>query len=117
MSSAVVSDLLVTAKSREIQRGMLAEMRGDHDAAGRHLLAAAHLELVLADDYAAAGESQLALRSRISAASCFWRGGDVARGRKVFESIARDHPERSATVQNLIEELEGNGAQWISPPE
>lgn len=117
MSTTVVSDMLVTTKSREIQRGMLAEMRGDRAAAGRHLLAAAHLELVLADDYTAARESKLAIRSRISAASCFWRGGDVARGREVFESIVRDHPERSATVQNLIEELEGNGAQRISPPE
>ncbi len=54
MPSSPVSDMLVTVKSREVQRGMLAEMRGDRAAASRHLLAAAHLELVLADDYAQA---------------------------------------------------------------
>ena len=48
---APVSDMLVTVKSRELQRGMLAEMRGDRTGAARHLLAAAHLELVLDDDY------------------------------------------------------------------
>jgi hypothetical protein len=46
-----VSDMLVTVKSRELQRGLLAEMHGDQTGAARHLLAAAHLELVLADDY------------------------------------------------------------------
>jgi hypothetical protein len=40
------SDMLVTVKSRELQRGLLAEMRGDQTGAARHLLAAAHLELV-----------------------------------------------------------------------
>ena len=38
-----VSDMLITVKTREVQRGMLAEMRGDKAAARRHLLAAAHL--------------------------------------------------------------------------
>jgi hypothetical protein len=47
---APVSDMLVTVKSRELQRGMLAEMRGDRSSAARHLLAAVHLELVLVDD-------------------------------------------------------------------
>ena len=58
------SELLVTVKSREVQRGLQAELRGDRAAAARHLLAAAHLELVLADDYAQAGQADLALRSR-----------------------------------------------------
>jgi len=105
MASATVSDMLVTTKSREIQRGMLAEMRGDHERAGRHLLAAAHLELVLADDYAAAGDAELAIRSRISAGSCFWRGGDVQRGRQVLEQVVRDHPERAKAVPSVIDDL------------
>ena len=50
-ASPAVSDMLVTVKSREIQRALLAEMRGDQAAAPRHFLAAAHLELVLAEDY------------------------------------------------------------------
>jgi hypothetical protein len=50
MALVPVSDMLVTVKSRELQLGMLAEMRGDRTGAARHLLAAGHLELVLADD-------------------------------------------------------------------
>jgi hypothetical protein len=41
----------------------------------RHFLAAGHLALVLADDYEQVGETELAIRSRLSAGSCFWRGG------------------------------------------
>ena len=66
VAQPAVSDLLVTAKSRELQRGMLAEMSGKGDDATPHFLAAAHLELVLADDYDRAGEPELGRRSRIS---------------------------------------------------
>jgi hypothetical protein len=69
-----ISDLLRTAKSREVQRAMRAEMRKDHDAAIRHLLAAAHMEIVLASDYRVVNADDMVLRSLISAASCFWRG-------------------------------------------
>ena len=68
-----VNNLLGTAKSREVQRAMLAEMRGDRANAAVHFLAAGHMEQVLALDFAAAGETDLALRSRLSAASCFSR--------------------------------------------
>ena len=47
---AMVSDMLITVKSREVQRATLAEMRDDRKEAAKHFLAAAHLELVLADD-------------------------------------------------------------------
>lgn len=50
-----VSDMLVTVKSREVQRGMLAEMGNRQTEARTHFLAAAHLELVLADDYERGG--------------------------------------------------------------
>ena len=50
-----ISDMLVTVKSREVQRGILAEMRGDREAATRHFLASGHLELVLAADYDESG--------------------------------------------------------------
>ena len=63
--------MLVTVKSREVQRALLAEMRGDPEAAQRHFLASAHLELVLAADYEQAGDSPLSFRSQLSAASCF----------------------------------------------
>ena len=44
---STVSDMTVTVKSREVQRGMLAEMGSKHEEAREHFLAAAHLELVL----------------------------------------------------------------------
>lgn len=50
-----VSDMLVTVKSREVQRGLLAEMAGNREEASRHFLAAGRLEMVLANDYAVAG--------------------------------------------------------------
>ena len=57
-----------------LQRALFAESAGDREAARRRSLAAAHLELVLGHDYEDAGEPDLALRSRISAASCLWSG-------------------------------------------
>lgn len=94
------SDMLVTVKSREMQRAMVAETWGDRVAARRHFLAAAHLELVLA------GDTQLAVRSRVSAGSCFWRGGEVQRAREQFGALIDDHPERAGEVQETVRELE-----------
>ncbi len=101
-----VSDLLVTAKSREIQRGMFAEWRGDKVEAARHLLAAGHLELVLAEDYDAAGNSRNALRSRISAASCFWRSGDFEKARFLFDEMLANDSTQSTMIAETIAELE-----------
>ena len=64
---STVSDMTVTVKSREVQRGMLAAMGSRPEDAREHFLAAAHLELVLANDYEQAGDMELARRSRISA--------------------------------------------------
>ena len=100
-----VSDMLVTVKSREMQRAMLAEMRGDQHAARKHFLAAAHLELVLADDYEQAGEGDLAFRSRLSAASCFWRAGQSEQSRLVFDTLSRSNPDRAAEVRQVTDEL------------
>jgi hypothetical protein len=102
----MVSDMLVTVKSREVQRAMLAEMRGDHKAAAKHFLAAAHLELVLADDYAQAGQPELALRSGISAASCFWSAGHQDRARPLFDELIQTHPAQAAEIRQVVEELE-----------
>jgi hypothetical protein len=101
-----VSDMLVTVKSRELQRGVLAEMGGDRTGAVRHLLAAAHLELVLADDYAQADQLDLALRSRLSAASCFWRAGQPDHAHELFESIIQDHPTQKQAIREVIAALE-----------
>jgi hypothetical protein len=98
--------MLVTVKSREVQRALLAEMRADGAGAARHFLAAAHLELVLAEDYTQAGEPDLALRSRLSAASCFWRGGEIGQARLLFDDLAQAEPARAKEIQQVRSELE-----------
>jgi hypothetical protein len=106
--SGQVSDMLMTVKSREVQRGMLAEMRGDRPSTARHFLAAAHLELVLAADFEEAGESDLAERSRRSAVSCFWRAGDSQTARGLIQEMLGAHPECAASIQELLDDLERN---------
>lgn len=96
-----VSDLLLTTKSREIQRGSAAEARGEAEDAARHFLAAAHLELVLSEDYQRSGQAELAVRSLLSAASCFWRGGEVDRARSLLDRTVQEFPG-SATEANAI---------------
>ncbi len=103
---APVSDMLVTVKSREVQRAMLAEMSGDRKAAAKHFLAAGHLELVLADDYAQAGQPDLALRSGVSAASCFWRAGHQDRARPLVDELLLAHPAQAAAIRQVVKELE-----------
>jgi hypothetical protein len=106
--SGAVSDMLMTVKSREVQRGMLAEMRGDRPSASRHFLAAAHLELVLAADFEEIGDAELAVRSRLSAASCFWRAGDPLSARGLIETLLEAHPERAAIIREVIDDLVQN---------
>jgi hypothetical protein len=82
-----VSDMLATVRSRESQRALFAESAGNREAARRHFLAAAHLELVLAHDYDEAREPDLALRIWISAASCLWSGSDIEQGGQALERL------------------------------
>jgi hypothetical protein len=98
--------MLVTVKSREVQRALLAEMRADGAGAARHFLAAAHLELVLAEDYTQAGEADLAFGSLLSAASCFWRGGDSGQAGQLLDRLVQAEPVRATEVQQLRSELE-----------
>ena len=100
-----VNNLLGTAKSREIQRALLAEMRGDARKPRLHFLAAGHMELVLSVDYESAGETDLALRSRLSAASCFWRGGQSNQARTLFDSLLKEYPDRASEIQKVMAEL------------
>jgi hypothetical protein len=100
-----VNNLLATAKSREAQRAILAEMRGDRDNAGLHFLAAGHMELVLAVDYESAGQNALALRSRLSAASCFWRAGHLPQARALLDTLVQTNPNHAAEVQAVLAEL------------
>jgi hypothetical protein len=101
-----ISDMLVTVKAREVQRGMLAEMGGEQARAARHFLAAAHLELVLLKDYAEDGQDDMAFRSGLSAASCFWRAGQVEKARPLFDSLVDDFPDRAGAVEQSVAELE-----------
>lgn len=100
-----VSDMLITVKSREVQRALFAESARDREAARRHFLAAAHLELVLAHDYDEAGEPDLALRSRISAASCLWSGGDIEQGRQALERLQVQYPAQTTAIATIMSEL------------
>ena len=100
-----VSDMLVTVKSREVQRAMFAESAGDREAARLHFRAAAHLELVLAHDYDEAGETDLALRSRISAASCLWSAGDIEQGRQALERLQVQYPAQTTAIAQVMAEL------------
>jgi hypothetical protein len=104
-TSSVVSDMLVTVKSREIQRAMFAERSGDREAARRHFLAAAHLELVLAHDYDEAAEPDLALHSRISSASCLWSGGEIEQGRQALAALQIQFPGQATAIQEVVAEL------------
>ena len=100
-----VSDMLVTVKSREVQRALFTERSGNREAARRHFLAAAHLELVLAHDYDEAGEPELALRSRISSASSLWSAGQIEQGRQALEKLQAQYPAQTEEIQQLIAEL------------
>ena len=102
----MVSDMTLTVKSRELQRGMLAAMGGHPEDSREHFLAAAHLELMLANDYEQAGDRELARRSRFSAASCFWRAGEVERERSIFEEERQADLRGSDEIHELISELE-----------
>jgi hypothetical protein len=103
---APVSDMLITVKSREVQRGMLAEMGERQTEARRHFLAAAHLELVLAGDYEQVGDADLARRSRISAASCFWRAGDAERAQTIFAALVSEAPDQAGEIDEIVHDLQ-----------
>jgi hypothetical protein len=85
---------------------MLAEMQGDRLSAARHLLAAAHMELVLAADFDACGETELAVRSRLGSASCFWRAGDSPTALRLIQDLLATYPDRAATILELQADLE-----------
>ena len=92
-------------KSREVQRAQFTESSGNREAARRHFLAAAHLELVLAHDYEEAGEPDLALRSRISSATCLWSASQIEPGRQALEKLQGQYPAQAKEIQQLIAEL------------
>jgi hypothetical protein len=67
--------------------------------------ASAHLELVSAHDYVAAREPDLALRSRISAASCLCSGGDIEQGRQELEKLQTQYPAQKSAIAEVMAEL------------
>lgn len=100
-----INNLLATAKSREVQRAILAEMRGERSDAALHFLAAAHMEMVLAADYQRAGDNDLALRSRLSAGSCLWRAGRQDQARALFECLMQATPDQATEIQKILADL------------
>src|SRR5262249_4548680 len=101
-----VNNLLATAKSREVQPALLADMRGDRGEPALHFLAAAHMELVLAADYERAQNKEMAFRSQLSAGSCLWRGGRSEQARDFLESLANSQPDRKAETEHVLAELD-----------
>ena len=110
-----VSDMLITVKSREIQRAMQARLHGNAAASERHFLAAGHLELVLADDYDEIHEHELASRSRVSAASCLWQAGQLDRAQAIFDAIVDSDPDAADELRAVIADLRKN-APATRPP-
>ena len=104
-SVATVSDMLVTVKSREVQRAMAAELQGDAARAKKHFLAAAHLEQVLADDYQNADDPALSHRSMISAASCFWRAGQHDEATAILGGLKQSDPSCQSEIEQVEDEL------------
>jgi hypothetical protein len=82
----------------------------------RYVLAAAHLELVLADDHAQVDQLDLALRSRLSAASCFWRAGQPDQAHELFETMIQNHPMQKQAIREVIAALEQDYPQPSSSP-
>ena len=100
-----VSDMLVTVKSREVQRAIAAAGRGETDVARKHFLAAAHLERVLADDYMSVNAATLSERAMLSAASCFWRAGATQSAVEVFTELKHERPSRVREIEDVEAEL------------
>jgi hypothetical protein len=96
---------LGAAKSREVQRALLAEMRGDGEAARGHFLASALLELTLAAYYEQGSDSPLSIRSQLSAVSCLWRAGDYEQAQHRFEDLRAAYPSQTAMIQQAQMEL------------
>ena len=98
------------AHDGQVPRGparMLAEMVGDRHSAARHFLAAAHMELVLAADFEGCGDTELAVRSRLSAASCFWRARDTQAALGLIQDMLRPiriEPRRSVNFKRTSSE-------------
>jgi hypothetical protein len=99
-------DYLIALKTRELQRAWLAERAMPPKDAHKHYLGGAVLELLLADEYSQAGEVRLARRSKISAATCYWRAGLQSYANEVLEDLRRDDPLRSAEVDDIRQRLE-----------
>jgi hypothetical protein len=48
----------------------------------------------------------LALRSGISAASCFWRAGHQDRTRPLLDDLRQAHAAQAVAIRKVVEELE-----------
>jgi len=57
-------------------------------------------------DYEQSDQWDLALRSRLSAASCFWRAGQPDQARELFEAMIQEHPTQEQAIREVVASLE-----------
>ena len=60
---------------------------------------------MIASDYDEASDAELARRSWISAASCFWRAGESDEAQAIFDTLSQADPPRANEIQEVIDEL------------
>jgi ABC-type transport system involved in multi-copper enzyme maturation permease subunit len=111
-SASQISDMLVLVTSREVERGELAQTRGDTQNAIRHYLAAAHMCLVLAEEYADNAQFESALRSRKNAVSCFWRAGHTLQARLLLEELKQENQFLSQEIDGVVLDLQPHESGW-----
>src|SRR5262249_47802398 len=107
-----VCDTLFTVTSREVKRAILAEQRKDEESAVRHFLAAAHMFVVLAEEYADNAQFDLALRTRENAICCFWPAGHERQARLLFEELKQDNPVFAGDIDSIVLDLTQHYSGW-----
>jgi hypothetical protein len=63
------------------------------------------LELLLTHDNDLAGEPDLILRNRMSAASCLWSGGEIEHRRQALEKLVAQYPTQASAIAELMAKL------------
>ncbi len=111
-SANQISDTLSLVASREMERAELARARDDQKTAVKHFLGAAHMYLVLAEEYADNAQFELAMRSRKYAVSCFWRAGHELQARLLFEELRKEELFISTGIDAVVQGSEPSQSGW-----
>jgi hypothetical protein len=59
----------------------------------------------LPKEYQESGDGDMALRSRLSAASCLWRGREKEKAERILGELLQEHPSQAAAIQQVADEL------------